>query len=227
MNNIPYTVTTGKAAVVIFDNRKVRTCILDSRKQWSVGRKTPANFPDIVLYSNIAGRQQGQLLYVGEQWFWVNGESRNGTFYNGKKIVAEKNRSIRPIMLSNGDVLRIDSSDFSSPDGVWILFTTDNVDGNWIFYSLKNKKEVIIGRNPKQSEIVLSETCTSEKYAKITYLNGRHYLSDCQSTVGTWVNGKKLATSVILEEKDRILLCDYIFIYSGGNIIYNDKKSYV
>lgn len=224
METMPYIATVGKAAIVIFEKGKIRTCILDSRKQWSVGRETPANFPDIVLYSDIAGRQQGQLVYVGEQWFWVNGESRNGTYYNGKKIVAEKNRSIRPVMLSNGDVLRIDSSDFSSPDGVWMLFTTDNVDGNWIFYSLKNKKEIIIGRDPKQSEIVLSKTYISAKHAKITYLNGMYYLSDCQSTAGTWVNGNKISTSVILEEKDRISLCDYNFIFSGGNLIYNEKK---
>lgn len=224
METMPYIATTGKAAIVIFEKGRIRTCILDSRKQWSVGRETPVNFPDIVLYSEIAGRQQGQLVYIGEQWFWVNGESTNGTYYNGKKIVAEKNRSIRPVMLSNGDVLRIDSSDFSSPNGVWILFTTDNIDGNWVFYSLKNKKEVVIGRDPDQSEIVLSKTYISAKHAKITYLNGKHYISDCQSTAGTWVNGEKISTSVILEEKDRISLCDCHFIYSGGNLIYNEKK---
>lgn len=224
METMPYIATAGKAAIVIFEKGKIHTCILDSRKQWSVGRETPVNFPDIVLHSEIAGRQQGRLVYIGEQWFWVNGESRNGTYYNGKKIIAEKNRSVRPVMLSNGDVLRIDSSDFSSPNGVWILFTTDNIDGNWIFYSLKNKEEVIIGRDPNQSEIVLSKTYISAKHAKITYLNGKYYISDCQSTAGTWVNGEKISTSVILDEKDRISLCDYHFIYSGGNLIYNEKN---
>ncbi len=224
METMPYIAKTGKASIVIFEKEKIRTFILDSRKQWSVGRETPVNIPDIVLYSEIAGRQQGQLVYVGEQWFWVNGESRNGTYYNEKKIHAEKNGSIRPVMLNNGDVLRIDSSDFSSPNGVWILFTTDNIDGNWILYSLRNKQEVVIGRDPNQSEIVLPKTYISARHAKITYLNGKHYLTDCQSTAGTWVNGKRISTSVILEEKDRISLCDCHFIYSGGSLIYNEKK---
>lgn len=215
----------GTAALVILELGKISTYRLDSCKQWSVGRKTPINSPDIELCSNIAGRQQGKLTYIGENWFWINGKSRNGTYYNRKKIVEERNGSIRPILLNEGDVLEIDSADFNSSDSVWIMFSTRYIDEKWTFYHLENRKEIVIGKNPKQCGIVLVDSNVSEKHAKITHLNGVDYLVDCKSDLGTWVNGKRIVTSVILNEKDIIKIGDSLFIYAGGKLIYNRKSN--
>lgn len=122
MNIRFYGQVTKKAAIIVVDNHEIRFQSLTGHTYWSVGRETASNLPDIVLSSPIAGRKQGAFAYIGEEWFWIEGEGRNGTYYNGEKIVVGRRGRIRPRILENGDILQIDSPDFASSAGVFILF---------------------------------------------------------------------------------------------------------
>lgn len=111
---------TDTARLIITEGDGVRCVGLDSRPRWTLGRETPANIPDIPLYSAAAGRTQGQLIRVGGRWFFCDGGSVNGTFYKGKRLGGGRN--IHPVMLESGDVLSVGPG---GPDAyVWFLFTT-------------------------------------------------------------------------------------------------------
>lgn len=223
MQTTPYLATKSGATLVILEMEQIRSCALDVRMQWTIGRSCPGNSPDIPLQSPIAGRKHGELLCMDGQWFYVDGGSINGTFHNSKKVEKGLNGKKRPILLQNGDILRIDYSNLNTPDsrGVWMMFTTDTVDGAWQVYSLKSKTNTIIGRDSEVCDIVLNPGYISAQHAKITYLNGSYYLSDFGSKAGVWLNKKRISESVILREKDKFSLCDSHFIFTGDSLIYN------
>lgn len=222
MQTTPYLQIVSKATIVIMENDKIRNCAIDAKNQWTLGRVVPGNSPDIPIVSAIAGRKHGEFICIDGQWFYADGGSINGTYHNGKKIEKGLNGKEKPVMLNNGDVLRIDSNNLDCPDerGVWILFTTDQISNEWIKYELKDKDELIIGRD-EACDIVLNLSYISNKHTKITKINDSYYITDCDSLSGTWVNGEKIVGSYLLREKDKISLCDCHFIFIGNKLIYN------
>ena len=222
MHTIAFSLTKSDAALIIIENGKIRKCLLDNKNIWTIGRATKDNNPDISLYSEIAGRKHGEIIGSGTDWFYIDKGSVNGTYYNGKKIHKDNNGSMTPVLLKNGDILRIDSKDLNNPDprGVWIMYTTDNVDGEWHSFPLINKDQVVIGRDSDNCDIVIDLPYISEQHCKITQSNKKYYLSDCGSMAGTWLNNEMISSHVILKEKDRISLCDKHFIFTGNSLIY-------
>ncbi len=214
----------GGPILVLLEMETVKSFSLNSQTQWTIGRSCPENFPDIPLQSPIAGRNQGQFQRIEGQWFYVDGKSRNGTFYNGQKIVTGLNGKLQSVALSNGDILRVDNSNLTTPDprGVWMLFTEDYINGEWVMYSLE-KNTTIIGRDPERCQIVQPLPYISSQHVKITYLNGNYYISDCNSKSGTWLNGERVEGSKILQEKDKISLCDCFFIFTGNSLLYHKQ----
>lgn len=122
MSESSHDVVTGTARLVITEENKVRCVELDSRPRWTLGRVTPANAPEIPLYADVAGRNQGQLIRVNGRWFYCDGGSTNGTFYNGKRLGGGRN--IRPLMLESGDILSVGPGGQAA--AVWLLFITDD-----------------------------------------------------------------------------------------------------
>lgn len=226
MKTIALTSEPGNAVLVVLEEGTIQSYSLEEKQQWSMGRKAPGNSPDIVLLSAIAGRKHGNFLCMDGNWFFVDGGSINGTYYNGQKVERSTDDSVRPVPLRNGDVLRIDSSDLSQPDkrGVWMLFTTDPIGKQWINYPLDKHSDTYIGRDEECCQIVWEQPYISRKHAKITYMNGSYYISDCKSLAGTWVNGQRIEGSRILLEKDKISICDCHFLFTGNSIIYNKRE---
>lgn len=226
METMAFSAVQSEATLVILENDKVRSCSLQDKNSWTVGRPTGENTPDIPLYSEIAGRKHAEIMGLGSEWFYIDKGSINGTYHNGKKIHKGINGSITPVSLNNGDVLRIDSENLSCPDsrGVWMLFTTDRVEGEWCNYQLKNRNEIIIGRNSKLCDIVIDLPYISEQHCKITCVRGKYYLTDCDSMAGTWLSNRRITTSTMIKEKDKISLCDRHLIFTGNSVIYNKFK---
>jgi len=222
---MPYLPAPDVTSLVILEQDEVRCYNLETQSQWTIGRATPENTPDISLTSAIAGRKHGELIYIDDEWFYLDNGSRNGTFYNGKKIESGLNGRTEPTLLQDGDVLRIDYSNLETPDrrGVWMLFTTSNVQGNWLHVPLTGRDVFKIGRDSQTCDIVLPFPYISACHTKITYLNGVYYVSDCNSRAGTWLNGEEVTNPHILKDKDKISICDCDFIFTGRGLIYNNK----
>lgn len=210
--------------LVILEKNQLRVCALDDRPTWSVGRYDPAahTAPDLALSSSISSREHGWFMRLEGQWYFVdNPKNLNGTFYNGRKIPRPLSGKRKGIPLESGDVLRIDNEDLnqSSRDGVLMLYTTAAVKGTWSAYPLKGRTSLVIGRDPG-CDIVESLPYLSARHAKISFLNGQYYLSDCRSTAGTFLNGRPVTTATVLREKDCISICDRTYFFLGDHLLY-------
>ncbi len=227
MDTLPFLEKPSEAAMIVFENETITKWMLTSKNRWTIGRQCPANYPDISLKSDIAGRKHGELIYVSNEWFFMDMGSINGTYYNGEKIRDRINGKIKPVLLNNGDILRIDADDLNNPDerGILMIFTTDSIYDRWVKCSLNKNKTYYIGRDFKECDIVLNMPYISKKHASITFLNEKYYLSDCGSLAGTWLNEKILTNEEYLKEKDKISICNFHMIFTGSSIIYNEIKN--
>lgn len=218
---------TRGASLVILENEQIRVCALDTRPEWKIGRFDPEipNAPDILVSSKIVSRQHGWIQNIDDQWFFVDNPSNlNGTFYNGVKIPRPKNGAKMPVLLEDGDVLRIDNEDLNhvSGQGVLMLFTTLATKGVWTAYPLRNRTTVI-GRDAS-CDIVEPLPYLSARHAEITCQNGVYYLSDCNSRAGTFLNGQEVTGRTLLREKDHISLCDCNFFFLGNRLLYAKRN---
>ena len=213
--------------LVILENNQIRTCELDVKASWSVGRYDPTmpNTPDILFESPIVSREHGWIQNIDDMWFFVdNPKNLNGTFHNGRKIPRPLSGIKQPTPLENGDVLRIDNENLNnvSSNGVLMLFSTAPVKGTWTTLSLQ-KKTTVIGRD-STCDIVEPQPYISAKHAKITYVNGQYFLSDCNSLAGTFLNGKQIDGSVPLKVKDYISICDCNYFFLGDKLLYAKRN---
>lgn len=227
MDTQRYIAQTSGATLVIVEDDQARVCALDVRPNWAVGRYDPnmANTPDILFTSPIVSREHGWIQNIDDQWIYVdNPKNLNGTFHNGVKISRPRPGTKKPTILESGDVLRIDNDDLDhvSSQGVFMLFTTTPVKGNWTTYPLK-KQTTFIGRD-SSCDIVESLPYVSAKHAKITNVNNQYYLSDCGSSAGTFLNGKQVTVTTPLREKDYISICDCSFIFLGNKLLYAHRN---
>lgn len=222
-----YIAQTSGANLIILEEDTVDVQALDMRTEWRIGRFDPnmPNVPDIRLSSMIVSREHGWIRHIDDQWYYVdNPKNLNGTFYNGTKIPRPMSGIKRPTPLENGDILRIDNENLNhvSSKGVLMLFTTVPVKGVWTTYQL-SKHTTVIGRD-SSCDIVEPLPYVSLKHAKITYINGNYYLSDCNSRAGTFLNGNQVKSGTILREKDYISLCDCNYFFTGDKLLYAKRN---
>ncbi|MCR5726685.1 MAG: FHA domain-containing protein [Lachnospiraceae bacterium] len=114
-----------KATLVVRDcDKKIWLCDLTKREKWSFGRATSSIHPDICVKSGIVSRDHGVFMCVERQWFYLDHGGKNGTFINNEKILSGKGKRKYPVLLNDGDMLRVDHSDLTNPDtrGVFLLF---------------------------------------------------------------------------------------------------------
>jgi len=67
------------------------------------------------------------------------------------------------------------------------------------------KTEVTIGRVPG-NDLVLPHASVSRRHARIVIKNGRFILVDLKSTNGTFVNGRRLTSPLVISEHDQIAI---------------------
>jgi pilus assembly protein CpaF len=73
--------------------------------------------------------------------------------------------------------------------------------------------EIAIGRAP-QNQLVLSGNHVSRKHATVRAANGAYVLTDCGSSFGTAVNGRKLQKPAELKPNDRIEIGGCVLVFS-------------
>src|SRR6188474_96326 len=72
-----------------------------------------------------------------------------------------------------------------------------------------NKPEVTIGR-VQGNDIVLPKGNVSKRHARIVLKDGKFIIVDLKSTNGTYVNGRKITSPLVVKEADKIYIGDYI-----------------
>lgn len=83
-------------------------------------------------------------------------------------------------------------------------------------HPLKNRytiyEEAVIGRS-KKCDIVINEDFISSEHIRIWYDGGEWYLEDLSSRNGTFVNGKRIINTVILDPEDEISMGGLKFVF--------------
>ena len=81
------------------------------------------------------------------------------------------------------------------------LLTIEPQDTQGTEYPLE--EEMFLGRD-EECEIIISDSFTSHRHARIFLEENTLYLEDLTSTNGTFVNGEKIEKPHLLEQRDRI-----------------------
>lgn len=71
------------------------------------------------------------------------------------------------------------------------------------------KGEITIGR-VQGNDIVLPKQNVSKRHSRIVLKNGKFVISDLKSTNGTYVNGRKITTPMVIKETDKIYIGDFV-----------------
>ena len=216
------------AQLIVVDSGKIRSYTLDSRPMWSFGREEPGSItnPDVHVASRIVSRDHGCFVKTANGWLYVdNPVNTNGTFHNERKMQRPPQGMRTNVLLTNGDVLRVDKTDSHSSEGVMMVFMTVPTRGTWSVLSMAGKNSITIGRDPS-CDIVEPFPYFSRNHAKITNENGRFYLSDCGSRAGTYLNKKRVTSRTELRDKDCINLCSRNYFVLGSSLVYikSDRK---
>ncbi|MCR5790331.1 MAG: FHA domain-containing protein [Lachnospiraceae bacterium] len=223
METEAYLAVKADAMLLIMDEDKsIRRVSLYKKVRWSFGRDTETKHPDIAVRSKIVSREHGEFGCVDGEWFYIDKGSKNGTFYNGRKLTPGNQNKKYPVMLSHGDILRVDHKDFDHPDnrGVWMMFLTEQFNGIWRNYEI-TKPLTVIGRDAS-CDIVLPEPYISARHCVLEKSFDGISIHDADSTAGTWLNGSLLRERVRLREKDTLSICNRHFVFTGNSLVYND-----
>ncbi len=211
----------GNATLVVLENNSIKNYSLRDKLQWTIGRGR--DNVDIFISSSIVARLHGQLINFDSEWFYTDNGSINGTYHNGRRIKNGINGSITPIILSEGDVLRIDSGNFENPDprGVLMIFTMNETECNWNCFNIGRKQKIIIGEDKRKCDIIAEGDNITPIYFILKFVKGQMHIFNCADNFEILVNDKKIESGAKLNEKDVIRINNNYWIYSNKCILYN------
>src|SRR5687767_5318264 len=78
-----------------------------------------------------------------------------------------------------------------------------------------DKPEVTIGR-VQGNDIILPKGNVSKRHSRIVLKDGKFIIVDLKSTNGTYVNGRKITSPLVLKETDKVYIGDFIITVEEG-----------
>jgi len=78
-------------------------------------------------------------------------------------------------------------------------------------------KTAVLGRHP-DCNIVLEVGAVSRQHAQIVNGDGGYYIEDLRSRNGTFLNDELVSGRQLLNENDRIRICDVVFVFHQGPV---------
>lgn len=84
-----------------------------------------------------------------------------------------------------------------------------------------DKAEITIGR-VTGNDIVLPKGNVSKRHSRIVLKDGRYIVVDLKSTNGTYVNGRKITSPLVIKPGDKVYIGDFIISLDGEGAESND-----
>lgn len=215
----------GKTATLIILDMRNRPVIIPLHGSMTLGRDYEKSDRDIRVQSRITGRRHGEFIYseIYQDYYYIDNNSMNGTYINGKRLVSQDERGSAPYKLQEGDVLRIDHTqlDVPHPEAVLMIFTWNYTPGSrWTVRPIKGLADIRIGRDEKNT-IVLDDLLISRAHAVIRQDQEQCWIEDIHSQNGVQVNGMEIEQRQRLHDHDVIRLGNTTLILWAGTLIYN------
>ena len=209
------------ASMVVFEDGRVRTYLLDEKSIWNIGRisSTRPQNPDISFRSLLVSREHGRLQKVEGQWFYVdNPLNKNGTFFNGRKLSRPLSGMKQPVPLEHGNLLRIEGNQPCS-QGILMLFLDPAVERTWETFVL-NDRDIRIG-SASPCELVAHGQGLQPVHGKLTRINGVYYLSGSEDVL---LNGRPLLNTTQLRQRDCIRVGDCFLLFLEDKLFYTRRE---
>jgi len=180
-------------------------------QQVAVGRTAG----DLSLNDPSVSARHARLLATSEGWFLEDLGSTNGTFLNERPVQ-------QATMVRRGDIIRLG-------DTVLQIEET-RLDGQaqrpntlgWSLSELQDGRPRLIGRSPTV-DLRLDEPVVSRRHASLVWQGGGVLLTDCGSTNGTFVNGRRIS-SAVLQSGDLIRIGSTEFRWGGSGMAVAQGK---
>ena len=215
-------------SLIILVGNNIRSYTLDSKNEFTIGRKTVLSNPHINLESPYISKEHGKLFFNNGKWFYQDMNSSNGTIYNGKKISIDAHNKVQAVQLFEGDILSVqDNRNDENPKNVWIFFTNRRIRSEWQKFLVRSNKTVSIGRNTNENEIILKSKYVSNIHATIFAIDSTSVkIKDASSTAGVIVNGIRVKDDHVLNNYDVIFLADRTLIYLNHILYYEGDEQH-
>lgn len=207
--------------IVIGKNGEISSCAV--KDNMTIGKNTPVSQADIHLDSAIVSKKHGFFTWDGNNWYYTDCNESNGSYVNGVYIGKNNDSGKRAVMLSDGDVIRVDRMNLNEPhpEAVTMIFSTSyDKNSQWYKYRLAENANVCIGRGGENG-INLNKGYISREHAVIYVRGGKYYIENCDSKNGVFVNNRLVYDTAELYERNVIKICDTFILVLNGCIVYN------
>lgn len=168
--------------LIVIENGKLNTYLLDNKPVWEVGRASKDTNPDILCHTSTVSRKHGRFENMDGIWFYLDNNGKNGTVYNDKHIDPGRNGRIKPVMLSDGDVLIFGGGRETAINSrtIWSMFSTHYYSENWSVVETKGCKMIGLSdgehvtrcKNPVKGTVIEQDQGMAIYMGDITYLLG-------------------------------------------------------
>lgn len=215
----------AKPATLFIVDKSQKVKLISLRGNKTVGRLYPEANCDILLDSLIVGRRHGEFIFDDSDgsYYYIDNNSKNGTFINGQKLEPYNDRGSKAYKLSDGDIIRIDRRILENPhpEAILIIFSTsfDEYD-KWTEFNIGNLSSITIGRDSGNT-IVLNDMMSSRNHAIMRKKGGEWYVTDQKSKNGVEVNGTGISKNKKIFDHDVISIGNTTLVILKEKIIYN------
>ncbi len=156
---------------------------------------------DLYIGVDTVSRHHLLIRREGENWYIIDNNSTNGTYLNSYDNPIDK------IKLERDQILFLGSYRLNTNE-IYKLVENKVENRSKI---IQKDKEILIGRDPN-ADIYIDNVNVSWHHAKIEKRNGKYYITDLNSTNGTYVNDEPIKSKEI-NFGDKITLGLYSFIF--------------
>ena len=128
-----------------------RPRLIPLKGDMTFGRIYNGELCSITVKSAIVGRRHGEFVYDDSEgvYYYIDNNSLNGTFINGRKLEPFNERGSRAYRLTDGDILRVDRKtlDKPHPEAVIMIYCTSmSYDESWQMVDAGRFMNITMGR---------------------------------------------------------------------------------
>lgn len=169
--------------------------LIGEKKMIRIGRKGFGN--DIEFDDAVVSRNHAEIIKTADGRYILKDTSSNGTYVNSLLITGECD--IRP-----EDEITVAGHKLSIAKGI-LKEQVKPLDTLSLKEKLKLKNTVIIGRSP-DCDIFIDDQQVSRRHAEATREGNEYYITDLDSTNGTFLNDQQVRGKMKFTEKDTIFI---------------------
>lgn len=182
---------------------------------------------DIRIDSPIVSRVHGEIALVGNEYYYKDMDSTNGTYVNSTLVGVNSPDGVKAVKLKDSDKISFDiledgESHSECVKTIFLQYGQDNI--SWNTLKLSDEiAEICIGRSD-DSSVQINNLMISEKHASFFSSVNGWAIIDHKSTNGVYLNSKKMSSPRYLDEYDVVRIVDTYFIFTKEFLYYSNGK---